>query len=180
MIIIGSVSNPGRGDGNVRNFEKKCLRNSRSLQLFLFVSWLKFLPFRPKFYCFHGLQLQKSDWGNFSKCLKSHARGRRPQHHAVNFIYPRLLLLSSTTSSIVLPLLQSPSPDVLVLKLSIRNYSVRIRFGLTVQDVMLKSGRVLHSRSSLTILKCSFKDCTCTVYNGNLNCLLRRLDKMID
>ena len=40
------------GDGNVRNQEKTVSLFLTSLQLCLFLSWLKFLPFLPKFYCF--------------------------------------------------------------------------------------------------------------------------------
>ena len=40
------------GDGNVRNQEKTVSVFLTLLQLCLFLSYLKFLPFPPKFYCF--------------------------------------------------------------------------------------------------------------------------------
>ena len=84
----------------MRKQEKTVSAFLMSLQLWLFLTWLKVLPFLPKFYCVHRLQLQKSDCGNFSnnnvhawqqpknEAIEVAREARRPRGH-VNFTYSR-------------------------------------------------------------------------------------------
>ena len=97
-----------------------------SLQLCLFLSWLKFIPFLPKFYCFIFSTDGRATVVGFSKrCprphnnlrmkqLKSHVRHDDPEIMSISHVH--VLLLSSSISLIVSQTLPSWSP-VLVLKL---------------------------------------------------------------
>ena len=100
-------------------------RISESLQLCLFLSWLKFLPFLPKFYCFIVSKYERATvvisqkWcsrpvNNLKvKHLKLHVRHDDPEIMSISHIH--VLLLSSAISLIVSLTLPSGSP-VLVLK----------------------------------------------------------------
>ena len=136
----------------------------------LFLSWLKFLPFLPKFYCFIVSKHERATvvisqkWrsrpvNNLKvKHLKSHVRHDDPEIMSISHIH--VLLLSSAISLIVSLTLPSWSP-VLVLNLT----SLILRRATWEQDNVERTGQSsqllghLISSASSVCLECDLCEC---------------------